>query len=242
MEGDRLNARPCVAFVPGLLCDAQLWQPQLDALDGCADTWVADVTRDDSIAAMAARVLAECRFERFALAGLSMGGYVSLAIMRQAPQRLTRLALLDTQARADTPEATERRLALIELTKRGKFAGVPDRLLPLFLHSSRLDDPRLTGIVRSMANNVGAAAFLRQQKAIMQRPDARDSLSQIACPTLLLCGEHDLLTPIDRHEEMKQLIPGAQMVVVRGSGHLPTLEKPDETSRALAAWLELGTL
>jgi pimeloyl-ACP methyl ester carboxylesterase len=239
VEGDRLSARPCVAFVPGLLCDAQLWQPQLDALDGRADRWVAEVTRDDSIAAMAARVLAECPFERFALAGLSMGGYVSLEIMRQAPQRVTRLALLDTQARADTPEATERRLVLIELTKRGKFAGVPDRLLPLFLHSSRLDDSRLTGIVRSMANNVGAAAFLRQQPAIMQRVDARASLSLIACPTLLLCGEHDLLTPIDRHEEMKQLIPGAQMVVVRGAGHLPTLEKPEETSRALAAWLEI---
>ena len=240
MGSNRLNGNPCVVFVPGLLCDKQLWQPQLDALDGRADRWVADVTRDDSIAAMAARVLAECPFASFALAGLSMGGYVSLEIMRQAPQRVTRLALLDTQARSDTPEATERRLALIELTRRGKFAGVPDRLLPLFLHASRLDDPRLTGIVRSMANNVGEAAFLRQQKAIMQRPDSRDSLSQIACPTLLLCGEHDLLTPLDRHEEMKQRIAGAQMVVVRGAGHLTTLEKPEETSRALAVWLEIA--
>jgi pimeloyl-ACP methyl ester carboxylesterase len=240
VEGDRLSARPCVVFVPGLLCDRQLWQAQLDALAGSADTWVADVTRDDSVAGMAAHVLGESPFQRFALAGLSMGGYVAMEIMRQAPQRVTRLALLDTQARADTPEATERRLALMDLARRGQFAEVPDRLMPLFLHASRLHDTRVTGIVRSMASNVGEAAFLRQQEAIMQRPDSRESLRRIACPTLVLCGEHDLLTPLDRHEEMTQLIPGAKLVVVRGSGHLPTIEKPEETSRALAGWLETG--
>ncbi len=240
MEGDRLSARPSVVFVPGLLCDWQLWQPQLEALAGRADTWVADVTRDDSMAGMAARVLSEAPFQRFALAGLSMGGYVAMEIMRQAPQRVTRLALLDTQARADTAEATERRHALIELTQRGKFSAVPDRLMPLFLHASRLDDPQLVSVVRSMAGNIGAEAFVRQQRAIMNRVDSSASLARVACPTLVLCGEHDLLTPLDRHEEMKQLIPGASLVVVSGSGHLPTIEKPQETSRALAAWLRLG--
>lgn len=240
MEGDRLSAKPSVVFVPGLLCDRQLWQPQLDALAASADTWVADVTRDDTMAGMAARVLAEAPYQRFALAGLSMGGYVAMQIMRQAPQRVARLALLDTQARADTAEAQERRYALIELTRQGKFAAVPDRLLPLFLHASRLNDPQLVSVVRSMASNVGAEAFVRQQHAIMHRPDSRESLARIACRTLVLCGEHDMLTPLDRHEEMKQIIPNAQLVVVRGSGHLPTIEKPDETNRALAAWLGIG--
>ena len=127
--------------------------------------------------------------------------------MRQAPERVTRLALLDTQARADTPEATARRRGLIELAQKGEFKGVTSRLLPLLIHPSRLADEHLTGIVRAMAEDTGKEAFLRQQRAIMGRPDSRPSLPAIACPTLVLCGREDALTPLDLHLEMAAADP-----------------------------------
>ena len=226
-----------LVLVPGLLCDPQLWAPQVAGLAKHANTWVADVTRDDSVAGMAKRVLTEAPFQSFALAGLSMGGYVSMEIMRQAPQRVERLALLDTGARADTPEQTTRRQGLLELANTGKFIGVPDRLLPLFLGPRAQQDARLVAIVKSMAANVGKDAFVRQQQAIMGRPDSRDSLKKIACRTLVLCGEQDALTPPALHEEIAALIGGARLVLIPDSGHLSTLEAPAAVNRALEEWL-----
>ena len=226
-----------VVFLPGLLCDAQLWQPQVDGLAGRIRPWVADLTRDDTMAGMARRVLAEAPFEKFSLAGLSMGGYVAQELMRQAPGRVERLALLDTQAPAETPEARERRLALIELAQKGKFPQVIERLLPLELHAPHLADARLVGVIKSMASNVGLEGYLRQQNAIMHRADSRESLQQVGCPALVLCGEHDQLTPRVRHDEMAALIKGAALVVLPECGHLSTLEKPLEVNRALGAWL-----
>jgi pimeloyl-ACP methyl ester carboxylesterase len=229
-----------MVFLPGLLCDAQLWQPQVVGLGPSIEPWVADLRRDDSIAGMARRALAEAPFPKFALAGLSMGGYVAQEILRQAPERVERLALLDTQARPETPEAREKRLALMALAEKGQLMGVTDRLLPLLVHGSRLADAPLVGLVKDMASKVGKDAFLRQQKAIMDRPDSRDTLWKIRCPTLVLCGEQDLLTPRDRHEEIAAAIRGSTLVVLPGCGHLSTLEKPLEVNRALSAWLTLG--
>ena len=226
-----------VVFLPGLLCDAQLWQPQVEGLAPQIRPWVADLTRDDTMAGMARRVLAEAPFEKFALAGLSMGGYVAMELMRQAPGRVERLALLDTQARAETPEARERRLALIALAHQGKFPTVIERLLPLELHAPHLADARLVGIIKSMARNTGMEGYLRQQNAILHRDDSRESLQRVGCPALVLCGEHDQLTPRERHEEMAALTPGATLVVLPECGHMSTLEKPRETNRALQAWL-----
>jgi pimeloyl-ACP methyl ester carboxylesterase len=229
-----------VVFLPGLLCDTQLWQPQVVGLGPSIEPWVANLMRDDSIAGMAQRALAEAPFPKFALAGLSMGGYVAQEVMRQAPERVERLALLDTQARPETPEARERRLALMALAEKGEFMGVTDRLLPLLVHASRLSDAPLVGLIRDMAMNVGKEAFLRQQKAIMERPDSRDSLWKIRCPTLVLCGESDMLTPRDRHEEIAAAIRGSTLAVLPGCGHMTTLEKPIEVNRALSAWLTVG--
>ncbi len=229
-----------VVFLPGLLCDSQLWQPQVVGLGPSIEPWVADFRRDDSIAGMAKSALAEAPFPKFALAGLSMGGYVALEVMRQAPERIERLALLDTQARPEAPEARERRLALMALAEKGEFMGVTDRLMPLLVHGSRMADAPLVELIKDMARNIGKEAFLRQQKAIMERPDSRDSLLKIRCPTLVLCGEHDLLTPRDRHEEIAAAIRGSTLVVVPGCGHMSTLEKPMEVNRALSAWLTVG--
>lgn len=227
-----------LVLFPGLLCDPRMWAPQVEGLGAKARPWIADFTRDDSIAGMASRALAECPFPRFSLAGLSMGGYVAMEVMRQAPERVERLALLDTQARDDTPEARERRLALIKLGEEGRLAEVSERLMPLFLHASRLSDPRLTGLCREMAQAVGRDAYLRQQNAILTRIDSRESLRAIRCPTLALCGDNDLLTPVDRHEEIVQAVAGAKLVVIPGCGHMSTIEKPAAVNRALENWLD----
>jgi pimeloyl-ACP methyl ester carboxylesterase len=227
-----------VVFLPGLLATAAVWSPVIERLDGRADPWIADLTADDSIAAMATRVLADAPRERFALAGHSMGGYVALEIMRRAPGRVERLALLDTQARPDTAEAIERRRALIELAQADRLDEVAERLIPVVFDSVEIVDPRLVALHRDMVRTVGAAAFLRQQRAIMDRVDSRPTLSAIGCPTLVLCGVHDLLTPLDRHQEMASAIPGAKLVVVQGAGHFSPIERPYEVAFALANWLQ----
>jgi pimeloyl-ACP methyl ester carboxylesterase len=228
-----------LVFFPGLLCDPRMWAPQIDGLGSKVKPWVADFRRDDSIAGMATRALAEIPFPKFSLAGLSMGGYVAMEVMRQAPERVERLALLDTQARGDTPEARERRMALMKLGEDDGVKEVSDRLMPLFLHTSRLDDPRLTGLCRDMAQAVGKDAYLSQQKAIMERVDSSQSLREVRCPTLVLCGDHDLLTPVDRHEEIAQAIPGSTLVVIPRCGHMSTIEVPAAVNRAIENWLGL---
>jgi pimeloyl-ACP methyl ester carboxylesterase len=217
--------KPSLVLVPGLLCDAALWRGQVEDLADIAQPWVADVTRDDSMTAMARRVLAEAPAGRFALAGLSMGGYVVQAIMREAPERVERLALLDTSAMADTPEQSVRRRGLIDLAEKGDFKGVTPRLLPLFLHPDRLSDKKLTDAVMAMTERVGRDAFLRQQRAIMGRPDNLPNLPKIKCPAL------------GWSEEIASLIPGARLEVIEHCGHLTTMERPWETSVALRQWL-----
>ncbi|MBX6366588.1 MAG: alpha/beta fold hydrolase [Rhodospirillales bacterium] len=226
-----------LVLLPGLLCDAALWAPQVSALRGLADPiMIGDLTRHDSMAGMAEAVLAEAP-PRFALAGLSMGGYCAFEIMRRAPERVTRLALLDTSARPDTDEQRARRRGLIELAEKGEFKGVTPRLLPLLIHPDRLGDEALTATVMGMAERVGKEAFLRQQKAIMGRPDSRPDLARINCPTLVLVGRQDALTPVALHEEMAAGIPGARLVIIEDSGHLATLEKPEAINAALEDWL-----
>lgn len=225
-----------LVLLPGLLCDEKLWAPQIQALSDMADCRVADLTRHESVAEMAASVLADAP-ERFALAGLSMGGYVAQEIMRQAPERVLKLALLDTSPRADSDEQMVRRRGLIELAQKGRFKGVTPRLLPLLIHPDRQQDEKLTGVIFAMAEHVGMEGFIRQQKAIMGRPDGRADLAKIAVPTLVLCGRQDALTPLDIHKEIAAGIAGSRLVIVEESGHLPTLERPAEVNMALREWL-----
>jgi pimeloyl-ACP methyl ester carboxylesterase len=223
-------------LLPGLLCDAALWRAQVEGLGTLAAPIVIDLARDDSLAGMARRAL-DAAPPSFALAGLSMGGYVAQEVMRQAPERVTKLALLDTSARADSPDQTARRRGLIELSEKGEFKGVTPRLLPLLIHPARHEDKALTDQVMGMAERVGKDAFLRQQKAIMGRPDGREDLRRITCPTLVLCGRQDALTPLALHEEIAGLVSGAKLVVVEDCGHLSTMEKPVTVTAALRQWL-----
>lgn len=189
------------------------------------------------MAAVAADVLREAPFGRFALAGLSMGGYVVLEMMRQAPERISRLALLDTSGRADTPEQTKRRVEFIELAVRGRFIGVSEALLPMLVHPDRMGDESLVATIKTMARNTGRAAFIRQERAIMSRSDSMPHLAAIACPTLVLCGRDDALTPLVCHEELAARIRGAELAVIERCAHLSTLERPAEVTEALKRWL-----
>jgi pimeloyl-ACP methyl ester carboxylesterase len=235
-----MTSRTPLLLLPGLLLDRRLYGPQLGALADVAVIDVPDLTQDESMAAMAERVLAAAP-ERFALCGLSMGGYLAFEIMRRAPERIERLALLDTQARPDTDEARERRLSMIAQAREGDFAGVLQRLLPLFIHPDRLADQALVGLIASMAEGVGREAFLRQQNAILNRKDSRPSLNAIACSTLVLCGREDALTPAPLHHEMATEIPSATLAVLPNCGHLSPLEMPEAVTALLRLWLA-GTL
>jgi pimeloyl-ACP methyl ester carboxylesterase len=224
-------------LLPGLLCDARLWRDQVADLSAVADPFVADLTLDDSFEAMARRALARMP-ERFALAALSMGGYVAFAVLRSAPERVIRLALLDTSARPDTEFQARRRRGLMALARGGHFRGVTPRLLPQLLHPDNLADPELTGEIMAMAERVGRQAFIRQQAAILNRPDSRPDLRRIAVPTLVAVGVADQLTPRDRAEEIAAGIPGAMLRVIEGCGHLPPMERPALTSALLREWLD----
>jgi pimeloyl-ACP methyl ester carboxylesterase len=223
-------------LIPGLLCTARLYAEQIPVLWRFGPVVVADHRRDDTMAAIASRILAAAP-PRFALAGLSMGGYLALEVMRQAPDRVARLALLDTNARGDPPEISERRQRQIELAQNGRLGEIVDQQLPLFVHRDHRGDASLIESVRVMAEETGAEAFVRQQRALMRRPDLRSHLAAIRCPTLVLVGDGDELTPPVLAKEIAGSIAGARLVIVPASGHLSTLEQPVAVNTALVEWM-----
>ncbi len=226
-----------LVLLPGLLNDARLYAHQCATLADTAQIAVADLTQDDSVAAMAARVLAAAP-QRFSLAGLSMGGYVAMEIIRQAPARVERLALLDTTARPDTAEQTKRRHDSLAVARAGGFDKIMPVMLPNLVHPDHLTLDAVAGVAKDMALALGPQVFERQQTAIMNRPDSRPSLPAVTCPALVLVGRQDTLTPPDRAEEIAGLIPGAKLVVIEDCGHFSTLEQPHAVSAVLRYWLQ----
>lgn len=225
-----------VVFLPGLLCTEQLWAAQVEGLSEVAHATVARLDTADSMEAMASSALNQAPAGAFMLVGMSMGGYVALEIMRQQPQRVLGLALLSTSARPDMPETSEARRAQMRLAGHD-LDTVVDQLLPKLLHPSRHQDMDCTRVVRSMAKTLGADVFKRQQEAIIGRPDSRPNLHEINCPTLVLCGREDPITPPEVHTEIAQSIPGAHLVTLDNCGHLSPLEQPEEVTRELCSWL-----
>ena len=225
-----------ILLLPGLLCDARLWRDQITSLADIATPVVADLTQDDRLEAMAERALAAMP-ERFAVAALSMGGYVAFALLRLAPERISRLLLMDTSARSDTDYQARRRRALIALSGSGRFHGVAPRMLPTLLHPDRLGDPILAAEVSAMAARVGRDAFVCQQTAILNRPDSRADLTAIRVPTLVAVGAGDRVTPMPMAEEIATGIPGAKLEIIEGCGHLPPMEDPEQTSALMRRWL-----
>jgi pimeloyl-ACP methyl ester carboxylesterase len=229
------NARTPILFLPGLLCDGRLWRDQVDALRDVAESYVADLTLDDSLAGMARRALAAAP-PRFALAALSMGGYVAFEILRQAPERVTRLALMSTSASPDTADRVAKRRAAMSSLRHGRFAGVTKRMLPQLIHPDRVATP-LGDDVRAMAERVGGDAFMRQQTAILGRPDSRPLLASIDVPTLVAVGDSDELTPREESEIVHRAIAGASLHVFGHCGHLPAMEHASKTTALLRGWL-----
>lgn len=225
-----------VVLIPGLLLTPQLYAPQLEALWAEASVVLANHTRADSMAELARGILAQAP-PRFALVGLSMGGYIAFEMLRQAPERVARVALLDTAARPDTPDVSAGRRTNMQLAQSGRLGEVIDGLIPRLVHASRVHEAPLVEGIRRMGAQVGVAAYLRQQAANIGRPDSRPTLKNIRCPTLVLVGDADQLTPPDRAQEIAEGVPGAQLVVVQECGHLSTLERPELVTRALRTWL-----
>lgn len=228
-----------LVLVPGLLCDHELYRHQIATLSDTARLMVADTFQDDSLGGMADRLLAEAP-ERFALAGLSMGGYVAQEVMRRAPERVTRLALIDTNARADRDEQIQARNAQMDLARAGRLGEVVDQLAPMLIHEDRVRDTAFLEQVKAMMLRVGPESFVRQQTAIMGRPDGRDDLAAIDVPTLCLCGREDALTPPKVHEEMVARLPRGALVVIEDCGHLATMERPRAVTAVLRYWLQAG--
>jgi pimeloyl-ACP methyl ester carboxylesterase len=225
-------------LLPGMMNTEVLWRHQIETLTDIADVQYGDLTRNDNIDDLAKSVLASAP-ETFALAGLSLGGYTAQRIMRMGPERVSRLALLDTSARPDTPEQGEGRRAQIEMTRAGNFADNVEAGLELWVHADRFEEPTFIEEVRRMATSIGPDAYLRQQNALAGRPDNRENLGAIDCPTLVLCGRQDKPTPLAFHEELAAAIPGAALVVIEDCGHIAPLERPRAVSAALRYWLQV---
>ena len=223
-------------LLPGLTNDARVWQGVAERLADVARVQVADLTTRDTMTELAQDVLAKAP-PRFAVAGLSMGGYCALEIVARAPERVVALGLVDTSARPDTPEGRANRERQIDRAP-AELAAIVDELLPKWVHPSRLADPAVAGVVRAMARDHGPDAFTRQQRAIMSRADSRPRLAAIRCPTVVVCGREDALLPLEVHEEMARGIAGATLRVIDGCGHLAPLERPVEVAAALRELLD----
>jgi pimeloyl-ACP methyl ester carboxylesterase len=221
-----------VVFVPGLNCTGALFSPQVKALAGRFSSHIADHGTADSLEAIAADILVSAP-QRFALVGLSMGGYVAYEIIRQAPERVLALALLDTRAEPDSPEDAERRHRTIALARGGQFEQLHGILWPRLVHPARLADKQLEDIVIAMMRDTGAERFIRQQTAVLNRIDYRPGLSAIAIPATIIVGAQDVITPPEHAQALNRTIAGSRYVEIDECGHLSSLEKPEVVARIL---------
>jgi pimeloyl-ACP methyl ester carboxylesterase len=226
-----------IVFACGQLLDERCWEPQSAAFADQRNLFVSDHRSDDTIAGMAKRLLTSAP-DQFLLVGHAMGGFIALEVMRQAPERVKGLALLATLANADGPAQTERRMGYIRLVEEGRFEQVAEERIQMLLAPARRSDPVLTGQIRAMSQDTGAEIFLRQQRAIMSRIDSRPSLGAITVPTLILWGEEDGITTMAQQRDMLDGISGSRLEVLKGCGHLSTLEAPSEVNARLSAWME----
>lgn len=233
-------SKPCIVFLPGLLCDEAVWQEQRKALS-FADSIIPSYGHAASIEDMAYLVLGEVGAQRFSLAGHSMGGRVALEIVRMAPQRVERLALLDTGMEpiaTGEAGASERakRMALLHKAHEHGMREMGGQWARGMVHPGRLDTPLFEEVL-DMVARFTPAIFAAQIDALLGRPDATTVLQALNCPTLLVCGRQDLWSPLSRHERMQELCPGAELVVIEDSGHMSTMEQPEQVSKALADWM-----
>lgn len=229
-------AEPLV-LLPGMMCDARLFGPQIAELSADIAVMVAPVTQGERIEEIASGLL-DLLPKRFALAGLSMGGIVAMELLRRAPDRVSRIALLDTNPLAEIPAVAADREPQIVKARAGRLMEVmademkPNDLAPGPHRADVLD------LVMDMAETLGPEVFIRQSRAMQRRRDQQAVLRKCRAPALVLCGAHDQISPVKRHTFMAELIPYAELVVLEHSGHLPTLEQPEETTAAIRKWMQ----
>jgi len=225
-----------LVLLPEMMCDARLFEPQLNSLSRHRAVTVAPVSLGERVEEIASTLLDQLP-HRFALCGLGMGGVVALEVIRRAPDRVSRLCLMATDAQADTPQLAAAREEHLVGAKAGRLEDVMRRIVGT---DSLAPGPRRVPILNdliAMALDLGPEVFERQIRALQRRPDQQGTLRHIAVPTLVLCGAHDTLTPVRRHRFMADLIPGAELKVVEDAGHLPPVEAPDLVNEALVQWL-----
>lgn len=225
-----------LVLLPGMMCDARLFGPQIAELSSQFSLMVSPVTRGERLEEIASGLLDELP-QRFAVAGMSMGGMVAMELLRRAPDRITRIALIGTSPLAETPPVASAREPQIVKVRSGRLLEVVrDELVPSYLGPGPYRK-EITELMLDMADALGAEVFVRQSRALQRRRDQQSTLRKCRVPSLVLCGAHDALSPVKRHTFMAELIEGAELRVIEGAGHLPTLETPAETTKALRDWM-----
>lgn len=225
-------------LLPGMMCDRSLWRHQIETLSSLYDVRVADFTNGDSIDHFADQVLKDAPDE-FSLAGLSMGGYVAFEILRRKPDAVKRLALIDTSPFADLEDHVVFRKSIMDVARDQGMGQVMETLLPRMIHPSRYEDEPLVTQIDAMAHRVGADVFINQQVALLNRRDSFESLKEITCPTCVIVGRQDQLTPIKLSRQMADEMSNAKLVEVDTCGHLSTMEQPEALSAVLRLWMQL---
>ena len=224
-------------LLPGMMCDARLFAPQVAEFSANRQVMIMSLTGRESIEKLAEDILLEAP-NRFALLGLSMGGIVAMEMLRQAPERISRLALLDTNQLADAPERKLIRDQQIKRVEAGELRAIMrDEMKPNYLADGK-NKNEILELCMNMAEALGPQIFIEQSKALRARPDQCETLKAVQVPTLIACGEHDSLCPIERHLLMHELIAGSRLSVIPQAGHLPTLEQPKLMNQELMQWLE----
>ena len=224
-----------LVLIPGLVCDDQVWRHQAEFLSDIAEITIPPVVKSPTIFGLAEEVLAISP-ETFAVAGFSMGGYVAMEMYRQAPERISRLALLDTTARDDTKVKAEARIKAIDACEKGHFSEVIQGMIPILLHPDHQREP-LTDFVQKMAARVGSEAFVRRHRAMQSRQDSRDLISSCNIPVRAICGRQDAMCSVVEHEEMANLAKFGRLSVIEECGHMTILERPHAATALLRGWL-----
>ncbi len=231
-----MHDKPHILFVPGLACNSTMWRDQIAGLEDIADCWVAPLPAYDDLTPIAEDILKDAP-DRFALVGSSMGGYLAFEIIRKAPERVTGLALIGTTADPELPDVTARRWHMIRKSEKRGFLTMWREFIPRFVHPDRLDDVALIEELMKQAYEIGHYTFRQHQIAMMKRGGYHDVLKTIRCPTAIMVGDGDILTPVATHQEMADTIPGALISIFPNSGHLLSIERPKETTAVLRGWL-----
>ena len=226
-------------LIPGLVCDAAVWRHQVAHLAEIAAISVPPVTQGETIGEMA-RIVLDSAPQKFALAGFSMGGYIALEILRQAPGRVTKLALLDTSARADTPKKAAWRQTVIAACERGEYPSVIEGMMPILLHVDQQQGP-LPPFVREMTTRIGPETYVRRQRVIGERQDSRDLLRAAKQPVRAICGREDGMSTIEEHIEIAELAPHGRFSIIEQCGHMTILERPQAATALLRDWLLYDT-